>query len=719
MLEPTLRFWSTVVLLSLVGCSSNAPAGVEQPSQSAGASAAGGSAVGVLAGGAASTVAGVNGGSGVGTGSVGASTLGGGRRTAPAGASGTSGMPDTDMPAAGSGTPAESGACDVGTSETQWATGCKTSRPACMPGTWTAPGSTTNDPLGYESEHFAFYWPSANDYRANAQAAADVLEKTIWPAFLGAPVLFPEPYCNTDKKFKVSIVLHSDYGLTGGGWGAGYMGMWIGPGATSDHWGLAHEFTHALQASTGGLASSQYTGWIWESHANWHAHQLPDFHKSNVHCSEMLPNFPHLYLGSTRDRYCNWQFLEYLKDKYCYSAVSDVWEKSPKSGDAQRDADPFSVIQTNLGWTASQLNDFFGEWALHNVTWDYKDPDGSDQGALYRKSYGPITDVGGGMPAGFRRLRLTRLEPLDLAAKRFATPAAWAPQRWGYNVVRLFVEAGASSVRVKFRGVLQPAAANTNFGNYANQPATIPEPGSDWRWALVATDASGSRPRYSALQHGSDGEVSFCVGEGDAQLYLVVMATPQTVQKIQWDQMYYTLYRYPWMIELSGASPSGYQADAPPPAAGAQRWENGGGWVASGATVSASAYVGPFAQVLGGTVSDNARVEEHAVILNGAIGGDSVVKGLSVIAGGLNVSGKAVVATVFQAPGTFERGQKISGTGQIVGDVELRGTNIDISKGVFYGMVDATAVDATSPSQGADRTAPVVEVTAPAPYVWR
>jgi hypothetical protein len=491
------------------------------------------------------------------------------------------------------------------------------------------------------------------------------------------------------------------------------MGMWIGPGATSDHWGLAHEFTHALQASTGGLANSPYTGWIWESHANWQAHQLSEFHSSNAHCSEMLPNFPHLYLGSTRDRYCNWQFMEYLKDKYCYSAVSDLWEKAPKSGDAQKTADPFSLLQANMGWTPRQLNDFFGEWALHNVTWDYKNPDGSDQGALYRKSYGPVTDVVGGMPAGFRRLRLTRLESLDLSAKRFVTPSAWAPQRWGYNVVRLFVEGGAKTVSVKFRGVVQPAAANTKFGNYANQPATIPAPNSDWRWGLVATDASGTHPRYSALQRGSDADLTFCVNDSDTQLYLVVMATPQEVQKIAWDQMYYTLYRYPWMIELSGAMPSGHQKDAPPPTVGAQRWENGGGWVATGAMVSPSAYV------LGGTVSDNARVEDHAVVLNGTIGGDATVRALSVIAGGLTVSGRAAVSTVFQAPGTFERGQKVSGTGMILGDVELRGQNIDVSRGVFYGMIDASSLSATDPSQGADRTQPVVEVTAPPPYSWR
>jgi hypothetical protein len=589
-----------------------------------------------------------------------------------------------------------------------------------MSGTWSAAGSNTGDPLVIESAHFALYAPNGTVTDAQAQSALDVLEKTIWPTFMGPPIFFKEPYCDSATKHKVSIVIHSDYGLTGGGWGNGNLGMWIGPGATADHWGLAHEFTHALQTGTGGLASSQYTGWIWESHANWHAHQLAEYHGSNVHCSEMLPNFPHLYLGSTRDRYCNWQFMEYLKDKYCYSAVSEMWSKAPKSGAAQSGADPFSVIQSNLGWSVSQLNDFFGEWAMHNITWDYRNPDGSDQGAFYRKSYGAISEVTNsapGAPQGFRRLRLTRLDPLDADQARYVTPSAWAPQRWGYNVVRLRAVAGAASVTVHFRGVLQSQAASTNFGTHANQPKSIGTPDSDWRWGLVAVDASGEKPRYSALQHGSDADLTFCVGAADAQLYLVVMATPSAEQKIEWDQAYYTIYRYPWMVQLDGAQPDGFQPEAPNPSSNGQKWANGGGWVASTAKVDASVYVGPYAQVLGGTVSGQARIDEHAVIVSGNVSGTATVKGLSVVTG-LTVNGSAVVATVFQGPGTFESGQSVSGTGQVWGDLELRGQGFNVTSGVYYGFVDNAALTA-NPSEGADRTAPSPEVTSAAPYTWR
>jgi hypothetical protein len=68
------------------------------------------------------------------------------------------------------------------------------------------------------------------------------------------------------------------------------MGMWIGTGGLSDHWGLAHEFMHGVQSIEGGLACDQSNtcGWIYESHANWAAQQQTEYHASDVHCSEML-----------------------------------------------------------------------------------------------------------------------------------------------------------------------------------------------------------------------------------------------------------------------------------------------------------------------------------------------------------------------------------------------------------------------------------------------
>src|SRR5262249_25127019 len=208
-----------------------------------------------------------------------------------------------------------------------------------------------------------------------------------------------------------------------------------------------------------------------------------------------------------------------------YKAVNDIWNAPTASND------PFTNIMSTRGWTISQLNDFFGEWAMHNVTWDYQDPApsataGGNQGTLYRSNsgYATITDTS----KSERRLRLTRLEQMDAANRRYAVNTLQAPQRWGYNVVRLYPDAGAASVTVTFRGVTQSAAS------------------SDWRWGLVATDSAITKPRYSALQRGSDGQLNFCVNAGES-LWLIVVGTPSVQSKIVWDQLYPSIYRFPYM----------------------------------------------------------------------------------------------------------------------------------------------------------------------------
>jgi hypothetical protein len=495
---------------------------------------------------------------------------------------------------------------------------------------------------------------------------------------MGDPIYFPEPYCSSETKHKVSIVIHKDYGLTGGGWGDGYMGMWIGPGATADHWGLAHEFAHALQATAKGLDCSDgpnYCGWIHESHANFMAHQLAEY-VDNVHCTEMLENMPHVYLGSTRDRYCNWQFMEYLKDKYGYKAVNEIWTLKPASND------PFSKIATSRGWTTSQLNDFFGEWAMHNIAWDYK-----VSGTAFRKTFGPITDKS--VPE--RRLRITELEPLDPADtsnRRFYSPYLWAPQRWGYNVVRLYPDPTASSVTITFRGVVQQGA------------------NSDWRWGVVATNQNLEDPRYSSLQRGSDRQLEFCIKHGDL-LWLVVVATPSIQQHIEWDQEYATIYRYPYMVQLAGAWPEGFRNgkrdDCP---TGTVVHSNGGGCAIS--SVPESVYVGPDAMVLGGAVTGNSRIEDHAQIVDGNVK-DGVVTGLAILEKGFKVSDSARAQTVFYPLGFFEPNQEISGTAELYGDVEYRGAKANRTTAACSGFVDDSS---KCPSA-------ITDVTVAPPYHWR
>jgi hypothetical protein len=87
-----------------------------------------------------------------------------------------------------------------------------------------------------ESAHFAIYSDEAIS-STTAQTALDTLENTIWKTYFGSPIFFKEPLCNLTQKTKVSVHVHSNWGLSGGAWSSTRMGMWIGPGALSDRWG--------------------------------------------------------------------------------------------------------------------------------------------------------------------------------------------------------------------------------------------------------------------------------------------------------------------------------------------------------------------------------------------------------------------------------------------------------------------------------------------------
>ena len=577
----------------------------------------------------------------------------------------------------------------------------------CVPGTWRVGNPSGAAPVHFETTHFAFRWNGSTTTTQTASTAGTYLE-SVWQHFM-LDTAFPEPYCGTATKFKANIHIDPTFGLSGGIDGQGFLGMWIGPLALADHHGLAHEFTHGLQGSSGGLQGSPFTGWMWESHANWMALQMPELH-GGVHCSELSVNFPHIYYGSTRVRYCNWQFFEYLKDRFGYGVVQDIWARAPKAGQPGRStADPFNVLMTNQGWNIEQLNDVFGDWMMHNVNWEYTNPDGSDQGAVFRRAYGSYDPQGGN-----RSLRSTRLEAFDLPNRRFNVPAAWAPQRWGYNIVRLVPDAGANQIAVTFRGVLQSAPNATTLAGLQDEPTSIPQPASGWRWGVVAID-SGGRARYSALQRGSDGALTFGLATGDRSHWLVVMGAPTQMHNIRWDQPYYSIYRYPWMVQVTGAMPLGFQPNAPIPVQNGRRHPNGGGWLAPNAVVDAGAFVGPNARVLGGAVHGNARIEDFATVISGEVRDNAVVAGLTLVSANTILREQARASTVFMPLGSFERNIVLSGTAQNIGDVEQRGASM--SRGVLYGFIDPPST--TNARRGANLTAPVREVTAPPVYRWR
>ena len=628
------------------------------------------------------------------------------------------------------------------------------------------------------SEHFEVCKkPTSDDGKANnvaiptsdAEGVLQSLEKvySFYIDSLGWMLPFPK---SPDRKLKSNIYVLDNSVMAALYGGQDYVkglnnefgpGMWIGVGSLKDYWGTSHEFAHGLQGVAGWMGNNSHSGWFAESHANWMAHQ---YNPNDAHCSEYLINYPYLYYGSTRDRYCNWQFLEHLKEKFGggYKGaheVNRIWMESIRDGeDGRMEQTPFSAMMMVYGWSLEQLNEQFGKFAMKNATLEYAPAKKS----LYKKSYGDYEfktrrDASWG-DNYLRHTRVTMLNKMECAAgeecaDRYISPSYWAPQRWGYNLVRIYPET-AGKVTIKFRRIVQekPTVSgykcfgdNTdyykgktyNWCNYA--PDKLPDPASGWTVGLVAEGADGT-PRYSEMKHGTGFNLEIETKSNDKALWLAVTATPTEMQTILWDQFYYSIYRYPYMIEVVNGKPEGYNKDfwKPANASGYTKHANGGGLVSNKAKVAATAYVGPDAVVNGGTISGNARIEDFAVVNGGTISDNAVVRGRALVTAG-NISGDAVLEEdAWLVSGTISgkakvgaisiivnttvtdnaqvygvmwavNGKKLSGTAQIRGDLE---NNFDkeISKGIFYGMVNTDMLN--NANFGANLTTPPTDATA-------
>ncbi|WP_405339536.1 T9SS type A sorting domain-containing protein [Fibrobacter sp.] len=632
-----------------------------------------------------------------------------------------------------------------------------------------------------ESAHFEVCKkPTTDDGQANnvtistadAQAAIDELENvfSFYTDSLGWMLPFPK---SPEKKLKSNVYVYDNSVMAALYGGQDYVkdlngeygpGMWIGVGSLKDRWGMAHEFAHGLQGVAGWLGNNSHTGWMAESHANWMAHQYisEDAH----YCSEALINFSYLYYGSTRDRYCNWQFLEHLKEEFGggnqgAAKVNRIWMESIRDGeDGRMEQTPFTAMMKVYGWTLEQLNDEFGKFAMKNATLEYAPA----KKALYKKTWGDYEfatrrDASGWGDMYRRHPRVTMLNKMECAAgekcaDRYISPSYWAPQRWGYNLVRIYPDS-AGKVTVKFRGIVQEkptVQGYTCFGdntdyykgktykwcNYA--PDALPDPASGWTVGLVAEGSDGT-PRYSEMKHGTGFNLEIETKASDKALWLAVTATPTEMQTILWDQFYYSIYRYPYMIEVVNGAPEGYNKDfwKPANANSYSKHSNGGGLVSSKAKVAATAYVGPDAVVNGGTVSGNARIEDFAVVNGGTIGDNAIVRGRALVSAGTiaddavleedawlvngTISGKAKVGALSIIAGNTTvtdnaqvygimwavTDKKMSGTAQLRGDLENNFTK-EISKGVFYGMVDDGML--SNANYGANLTTPPTDATA-------
>lgn len=405
----------------------------------------------------------------------------------------------------------------------------------------------------------------------------------------------------------------------------------IAPGAAQPgSWGLAHELGHVFQNYTFlGRSGMGFThasaGTFWEASAEFMAMQV--YPRTAAGDLTRWLRTENLYYSSSRHHYGAWMLLQYIKDRDGIEMFNRIWNEA-------RDTEhPLEVYRRITGITQAELNRRIGEYAQHNVTWDYSN----------RADFIPfINSVYG---AGFlNAYKGVPVEAVNASLRHYRVSDAMAPSDYGYNKIQLVPDSDGALIRLHLKGHAETGATGWTFGFVAVRNGT---------------------PRYGPLTQGTSGQISFQTQPGESQVFLVVTGTPASaVPKYAFLDGWPKNRRYPYEFRVSGAIPSGHEPGYSKPAAtNGGRWHaNGGGWVAGNANVASTAYVGPRAAVYSGSVTGNARIEDLAWVNGGTVTGNAVVKGNAIVQGGVTIGGSAVIGGDAEPPAGPTGGTCNSGT---------------------------------------------------------
>ena len=595
------------------------------------------------------------------------------------------------------------------------------------------------------SERFVIRYNSdpahdANPSQATRTSALNSLERA-YDSLIHVYKFYPPYHAAATTRYKSEVIVTRGRNNTSGvsawadGGGTAYgglVGTWSSGGAASterpiqwipaglNNTTLTHEFVHGLQQMSSGMRDSDFVGWFHECHAQFMTSLVHGGTSGGLTASRVTMRQAHLHTGYARSRYENWPWLEHIlhfdKSNVLRANRQDgmefinrIWTNSPgRSDNARRTADPFTEAARVNGLSWAEFGDVMGHFAMRSVIYDY-----GPRRATFRSNYNNVND----QERYQRYTYLQALDTTDLTASknRYVSPHAYAPQRLAFNIIRLYPESGGNwsggEVTVRFRGDVQTENNRRNYApqaGYDLEPAATHvhnNPGSAWRYGLVAVtgDAAATTntasARYSELMRtdtsganrGAGPDLSITMQNGEVQLYLVVTAAPTQPHKLKWDQYHYATYRFPYMVEIDGAKPEGFQD--PPSNITWRTHSNGNGAVASTVTVPATVFVGPDARIYGGTVSGSARIEGRAVVRGGTVRGNAIIRDHASVRSG-TVEGDAIVsdgATVWGA--TVNQNARVHGSalltgGTVTGTAEVGGAAV-ISGGTISGTARA------------------------------
>ena len=431
-----------------------------------------------------------------------------------------------------------------------------------------------------------------------------------------------------------------------------------------------HEMGHVWEGSTGGFNGSDSSGAWWECTANWMQLQ---FLNSYPQAGAYIANGMY-YPAHGRDYYDSFMIWEAAREDARYGAawVNDIWTNATPDQQAHEYIIDRMIRLDSSGSAdkAGAVNDLWGNMAKKMVTWDYE-----------RKQWlAQANSADDGSDWNFYQRCRTPLVEMPGTSGWYRPSRGHIPMEFGFNFIPLAASPGTT--------------VSCNF-----QPQCDPVRQSDWRACLVAVNTAGGTS-YSDLWNTGTNTITLSADQ--TKLYLVVIATPKPMKIADpaW-QAYLTDagLQFPYAVAFTNAAPKNviYPVQSH---SGMVQHANGGGWKSTTATVAATAYLGPNAQVLNSAqVTGSARIEDYAVVKNSAqVRDNAVVSGHGLVEANAQVYGNAKVrdwghvfgyAEIYENAKVIEHGNCGDGNSathtKVYGNAIVKGTTYVYDTSTFNG----------------------------------
>ena len=427
-----------------------------------------------------------------------------------------------------------------------------------------------------QSEHFFVFWeagfgsdPNSSDLPDGMRVDIDdLLQKaeqfyktnvtTLKMAETGQGKSMLDKY-----KMEIYLLYQTEWLATGSGYDNTIGALWVNP-STCQPVGsvIAHEIGHSFQYQvsadkllTGEGHETDYgmdCGFrygfgpngrggcaYWEQCAQWQSFQ--DYPEVTFYDSfyAWQQNF-HRHFNHEWMRYASVYFQYYFTEKHGIEAYGRIWKESKFPEDPLQ-----TYMRLYCGNDLQTFYDDYAEYAQKVLTYDFKaiHSYADDNAKAFKTQMFKVGD-------------------------KFRPAYSACPGTTGFNAIQLNVPAAGTTVKASLAALPvgselaaddpgeQKNGDNQVVGNVKKYNSQSNKT-ANYRFGFVAIK-NGEAIEYGKLTKGAEGEAEMTVPAGTDKLYLLVVATPDTYNRHEWNDDESDDEQWPYEVSFSGTGVSGY-----------------------------------------------------------------------------------------------------------------------------------------------------------------